>query len=362
MSATYTPTEVFPAGEYLRDELEERGWTVTEFAEIIGRPIQAVSEILNGKKEITTETACALADALGTTPDLWLNLQTNYRLFEARKAADESPSPVARRARLRNLVPLAKMRARGWLPDTEDLDVLEAAATSVLEIESIEAQPSFVLAARRANSAEPISPEQIAWLAHVRAVARSRQTSSFDSLLLERLAADLPRRTAGGPSALPSLPPLFAQCGVVLVFSEGLPGGKLDGAVTFLDDGRPVIGLTTRGDRFDSVLFTMLHECAHLALRHITPDGQSIVDDDVNAEQSDPHEIAANDQTLRWIFPDGFVVKSTSVQAMIEAADRYKVHSSVVIGQVQRQTGNWRRFRTKIPKVRSHLLEAGLMT
>lgn len=52
---------VSPAGEYLRDELEERGWTVTELAEIIGRPVQAVSEILNGRKEITTNTACALA-------------------------------------------------------------------------------------------------------------------------------------------------------------------------------------------------------------------------------------------------------------------------------------------------------------
>ena len=77
MSTTFTPAEVFPAGEYLRDELEERGWTVSEFAEIIGRPIQAVTEILAGKKEITTETATVLADALGTTPELWLNLQTN---------------------------------------------------------------------------------------------------------------------------------------------------------------------------------------------------------------------------------------------------------------------------------------------
>jgi len=32
MTTTYTPAEVFPPGEYLRDELEERGWTVTEFA------------------------------------------------------------------------------------------------------------------------------------------------------------------------------------------------------------------------------------------------------------------------------------------------------------------------------------------
>ena len=48
MGTMLEPAEAFPAGEYLRDELEERGWTVTEFAEILARPLQVVSEILNG--------------------------------------------------------------------------------------------------------------------------------------------------------------------------------------------------------------------------------------------------------------------------------------------------------------------------
>ena len=102
MTMTYTPAEVFPPGEYLRDELNERGWTVTEFAAIIDRPLQAVSEILNGKKAITAETACSFSEALGTTPELWLNLQSAYRLHRLRSTATEDhPSPVARRARLR---------------------------------------------------------------------------------------------------------------------------------------------------------------------------------------------------------------------------------------------------------------------
>ena len=79
MTTTCTPAEVFPPGEYLRDELDERGWTASEFAGIIDRPPQAVSEILNGKA-ITAETARSFADALGTTPELWLNLQSVYRL------------------------------------------------------------------------------------------------------------------------------------------------------------------------------------------------------------------------------------------------------------------------------------------
>lgn len=80
MDRTCIPAEVFPVGEYLRDELSEREWTVTEFAEIIGQPIPVVSEILNGGKEITAETAAAISQAFGTTPELWLNLQSAHRL------------------------------------------------------------------------------------------------------------------------------------------------------------------------------------------------------------------------------------------------------------------------------------------
>ena len=364
MMTTLTAVEAFPAGEYLRDELEERGWTVTEFAGILDRPVQAISEILNGKKEITTETACALGDALGTSPELWLHLQTNYRLFEQRAKSREAdqPSPVARRARLRDLVPLAKARSRGWIPDTDDLDLLEHAVAELLEIETLDEPPQFALAARRANSTEPITVEQSAWLAYVRRVAARSDVAAFDSEQLASLALETPRLTQAGPGELRLLPARFAECGIVLVFAEGLQGGKLDGAVTFLRDGRPVIALTTRGDRFDGVLFTLLHECAHLTLGHITPDGSVIVDDDLTSVQTDPDEIAANEQATAWLFPDGYEISSTSTQAILEAALRYRVHPSVVIGRVQRDSGDWRRYRTKIPKVRPFLAEAGLMS
>ena len=42
-----------PVGEFLSQELEARGWTQADFAAVLGRPIQFISEIINGRKEIT---------------------------------------------------------------------------------------------------------------------------------------------------------------------------------------------------------------------------------------------------------------------------------------------------------------------
>jgi HTH-type transcriptional regulator/antitoxin HigA len=362
VTTTSNPAEAFPPGEYLRDELDEREWTITEFAEIIGRPIQAVSEILNGKKEITTDTAMAFADALGTTPSLWLNLQTNYRVWTRRNEEQSGVlSPVARRARLRELLPLAEVRKRGWIEDSDDLDQLESNVCELLDIATVADQPQFALAARRSNSADTISIEQTAWLAHVRAIAAKRTVVTFDRDALAELAALLPKVLASGPTALSSLESMFAQCGVILVFSEGLKGGKLDGAVTFLRDGRPVTALTARGDRFDSLVFTLLHESAHLVLEHLTPDQPSIIEYDIADVATDPLEIEANERAHRWLFPEGFQVESASLPAIVGAAGELGVHPSIVLGQIQRRRDNWTLHRRLIPKVRSVLRDEGML-
>jgi HTH-type transcriptional regulator/antitoxin HigA len=77
---TNRPAEVFPPGEFIREELESRGWTQADLAAIIDRPVQTVNMIVNGKKAITADTAQELAAALGTTPELWMNLQVAYSL------------------------------------------------------------------------------------------------------------------------------------------------------------------------------------------------------------------------------------------------------------------------------------------
>jgi addiction module HigA family antidote len=50
------------------------------FARHIGVPLQRVNEIIRGKRGITPETAWLFSEALGTTPQFWMNLQNAYDL------------------------------------------------------------------------------------------------------------------------------------------------------------------------------------------------------------------------------------------------------------------------------------------
>ena len=81
------PTDRVPThpGEILLEEfLKPLGITQVAFAGHIGVPRQRINEIIRGKRGVTPETAWLLSQALGTTPELWLNLQRNHDLAKNR--------------------------------------------------------------------------------------------------------------------------------------------------------------------------------------------------------------------------------------------------------------------------------------
>ncbi len=67
-------------GEILRDELDEAKLSARAVAAALGVPTNRVTAILNQRRGITADTALRLARFFGTTPELWLNLQTAYDL------------------------------------------------------------------------------------------------------------------------------------------------------------------------------------------------------------------------------------------------------------------------------------------
>jgi addiction module HigA family antidote len=72
-------------GEVLLEEfLNPLELSQVAFAEHIGVPVQRVNEIVRRKRGVIPDTAWLFAQAFGTSPEFWLNLQTNYDLALAR--------------------------------------------------------------------------------------------------------------------------------------------------------------------------------------------------------------------------------------------------------------------------------------
>ena len=84
-----------PPGEVLAEELAAWGMTRKELAAQLGRPTQAVDEIIRAEKAITPDTARDLEKVLGIATDFWLNLESTYRLTLARNGEGESRAAQA---------------------------------------------------------------------------------------------------------------------------------------------------------------------------------------------------------------------------------------------------------------------------
>lgn len=81
------PENPFHPGEILLEEfLQPAGITQTAMATRLGWTTTRLNELIKGKRGITATGALDLADALGTSPKVWMNLQATYDLDKAIKA------------------------------------------------------------------------------------------------------------------------------------------------------------------------------------------------------------------------------------------------------------------------------------
>jgi HTH-type transcriptional regulator/antitoxin HigA len=336
-------------GDIIRRELEARGWQQKDLAEIMGRPEQAISEIVNGKKQITPETAREMACALGTSAELWMNLEMAYRLHLAEREREEDE--IQRRAQLHSKLPYSEMLRRGWIEGRETLDEQEDEVCRFLRISSIDDEPPLALAARRSARAEPEARALLAWACRVQGLAEKQSVGVYAPERLRQAVPQLLDRSVDvGSIAL--APDELRNLGVRFVLVEHLPQTYLDGAVLWVNGG-PVVALTLRYDRMDNFWFTLAHELAHIVLGHV-----GVYFDSFEGERpAGSDEVEADRLAADWLLDPlayrAFVqvgqFGSASVGAFAREVNR---HPAIVVGRLQHDKlikfGLYRKIMAKV--------------
>ncbi len=327
------PAIPIPPGEIISHELDARGWTQKDLAEITGRPEPAISEIINAKKQITPETAIQLAEAFGTSPELWTNLEMTYQLVLSRDKKREKD--IARKSILYGLAPVGELLRRGWLNPTKSVAKLEKEVCSYLGVESPRQKPSLEASFRCSRGRQPNMNSLICWVNRVRRLAAEQNTSSFNRAKLERAIpgiVELSERVED----VEKVPEVLRSLGVHFLIVPRLQKTYLDGAA-FHINGKPVVALTLKYDRIDSFWFTLMHELAHVV------NGPKVLYlDDLSARTKDGEEIRANEVASDWLI-DGdeyrSFVKHTRPyfyrQKIVDFARTQRRHPGIVLGRLQ---------------------------
>jgi addiction module HigA family antidote len=87
----------------LAEELEMLGMSAASLARQLGVPTNRVTEILNGQRAITGDTALRLGHFFGTSAEFWLNLQSLYDLRLAEQKAGKSIKTLPTLKRLKQV-------------------------------------------------------------------------------------------------------------------------------------------------------------------------------------------------------------------------------------------------------------------
>lgn len=362
--------EAFAPGDYIREELEARVWSQLDLADILGRPPQAVNEIISGKRSITPDTAKALGDAFGTSAQLWMNLDSAYQLAKL----SEDTNAVSRKARLWEMAPLKEMQRRGWIERSSSVEVLESQVLDFFEIQTLDEPIELRHAARKSTDYGSLTASQLAWLCRARRIARAVPVTgrfatgkSVTSTITELTKLKME------PEEIRHVPRVLAEAGIRFLIVAPLNQSKIDGVTFWLADDQPVIALSFRFDRIDWFWHTLMHEMWHVQ----QSDGKEgpIVDTELVGSNAQPYADKPDNERAADTFAAAFLIEPNELAKFISRvhplysrlkiaafAKRLMVHPGLVVGQLQHLGKiQWAHSRDMLVNVRGILTPGTLI-
>lgn len=351
-------------GQLIKALLDEKGWTQTVLAVVLGVDNAVVVRMVSDKRPIEAAMALKLADVFSVPAEVFLDLQKNYQLGVARVAEQHDPG-LQTRAALFGRLPITEMIKRGWLDAESIRDVrrVEAALVKFFRVNSVDEIEILPHAAKKTNVNNDVTPPQLAWLYRVKQIAEDMLVPRYSPTAVES-AIDKLRGLIASPEEARKAPRILAECGIRFVIVESLTSAKIDGVCFWLNDFSPVIGMSMRHDRIDNFWFVLRHELEHVIRRH----GRDVaaVDAELEGDRAgtgagvSEEERLANEAAADFCVPRKKMDKFYSVKYptfaerdILGFSRTLDIHPGLVAGQLQHRTGRYDRFRNHLVKIRS---------
>jgi HTH-type transcriptional regulator/antitoxin HigA len=333
----WTPDWATHPGEHLAEYLEARGLSQAEFARLADLTPKLVSEIINGKNPVTPDTAIKLERVLGLKDYIWLGLQRDWDLHQARqKAMAVAPEQKSWLARF----PIKELKAQRLLPDTTSDGSLLDALLRLLGVGDPLAYVAkcngFAVQHRQSQSFESSPDHVFTWLMLGEQRAREQNLPLFDEAKFLKAVREIRKLTRETPAIFePAMKRLCRDAGVAVMFAKPLSQTRLFGSAWWIDGNqRAVIQMSLRMKTNDHFWWTFFHECGHIALHR----GKNFADDQ-NARGD-----GAEEEADRWAesiiyghnrLPTILANPPTSEVGVRRLADDLDLHPGIIVGMLQ---------------------------
>lgn len=262
----------------MAEVLDELDMSQVDLAQRMGRPIQAVNEIIKANKAITPDTALQLGQVTGVAAHIWTGLEEEYRLTLARQQEREQ---LARETNLVDTELYRAMAKLGWVRRTRD-DCEKVGELwrffGVASLKNLKDVRVYSPAFRLSTITPASSYSLAAWLRKGELEAAEIDVEPFDAKRLRAVLSVVRGLTMQPPEVwVPKLKETLADCGVAFVLVPHLPKTYAQGATYWISSTKAVVQMSIRCAWADIFWFSLFHELGHVLLhgkRHIFIEGK----------------------------------------------------------------------------------------
>lgn len=342
-TSEYKDIVAFHPGYYIADVIEDMGVSQAEFATRLGTNTKTLSYLLNGQANITNDLAKKLSVMMGTSPDVWLNLQNTYdqKLIEIQQAKDfDEQAEIVRLIDYKYFIEIV------GLPVTKAIKEKIANLCGWFKVSDLRIMltPDFLVNYRTgvSNVNEKNIINSRAWIQTAINFSHRIETNPYDAEKLKAYLPELRSMTVQSPEVfMPRMREIFAECGVAFVLLPNLKNSGVNGAVKWINDERVVLAMNNRRLDADIFWFSLFHEIKHVLQRKIKTVFISYGEKEMIELNEKLEEDADNFATnylipavaFRRFSPNKF----TSDAEIIAFAKSIGVHPGIVAGRLQHE-------------------------
>ncbi len=337
----YDDLVAFHPGYYIEEIIEDMGISQAEFAVRLDTTPKTVSQLVNGQANISNSLARKLSAMLGTSVELWQNLQNAYdqKLIEIQQAEElDAQKEIVSQIDYKYFVDLA------GLPAVKDFGTRIANLCKYLRVADLRVlqQPDFLVSFRSGTSNESDKKRinSRAWIQAAMNSAEGIDTRPFDAERMKAYLTELRKMTVQKPEQfVPRLKEIFADCGVAFVLLPHLKNSGVNGAVKWVSNDRVVLAMNNRRLDADIFWFSLFHEVKHVLQQKVktvfisTTESQMI---EMNEKlEADADRFAANLLIPQADYSRFAPSRYTSDEEIIRFAGSIGIHPGIVAGRMQ---------------------------
>ena len=319
-------------GDYLKDYLEARDISQSEFATRIGITQKHMNEILNGKTGITMDMAGNIERLTGIESSFIIAIENRRKIEENLLKQYETKENLKKSINEEYCV--KELKKKNWIKFKDETNIIQVCIDllNFMRIKDFSVIPKLEKKALFKKTGENFAKLNL-WVSHCDLVTENQKLNEYKSSNIELIVKELKSYAYSVENYDPErIRKILNKYGVYFCEEKALSGTKVRGCFK-LRGKKPAIYTTKNYNAKDSFYYELFHELGHCKSDYNEAQNKIIF------EGEDVQEKRADKFALEVMIPNNVweeIIKDYSEKNILEISKKYKIPMSFIVGRLAR--------------------------